>query len=88
MNSQALARSVELAPVIERVHGERHPELTRVRQITEQLAASAPGTDVGPLFAELRVVTGDYAIPDDVCETFVAVYESLARAEDELGVHA
>lgn len=83
MTDQALTTAAELAPIIERVHGEHHPELTRVREITEQLAAAGPGTDAASLFAELRTVTDDFAIPDDVCETFEATYAALERAEAE-----
>lgn len=84
MSDQALAKALELAPIIERVHGEHHPELTRVRELTEQVAAAGPEGDVKGLFAELRTVTSDYAIPNDVCETFVATYEALEQAEAEL----
>lgn len=84
MSDQALAKALELAPIIERVHGEHHPELTRVREITEQLAASGSDEDTRALFAELRSVTNGFAIPGDVCETFEATYEALERAESEL----
>ena len=84
MTETALDRALELAPIIERVHGSHHPELTRVRELTEQLGSAAgSGADTAPLFAELRTVTNDYAIPDDVCETFVATYESLQQVEAE-----
>ena len=56
MSDQALAKALELAPIIERVHGEHHPELTRVRELTEQVAAAGPEGDVKGLFAELRTV--------------------------------
>lgn len=79
MTDRHLEKAAEFAPLIESVHGEHHPELTRVREITEQLMG-APA-DPKPLFAELRAVTDNYAIPDDVCETFEAVYRSLSRAD-------
>lgn len=82
MSDSALATAQEYAPLIERVHGENHPELTRVRELTEQIGQ--PGTDNKALFAELRAVTNDYAIPNDVCETFVATYEALEQVESEL----
>ena len=81
MSDQALATALEYAPIIERVHGANHPELTRVREITEQLAAADATTDVAPLLTELRRVTDGYAIPDDVCETFEATYAALAEVE-------
>lgn len=79
MTDRHLEKAAEFAPLIESVHGAHHPELTRVREITEELMA-AP-TDSRPLFEELRAVTDNYAIPNDVCETFEAVYRSLSRAD-------
>lgn len=84
MTGQALATAAELAPIIERVHGEHHHELTRVRELTEQIVAAGADADIRPLFAELRSVTRGYAIPDDVCETFEAAYAALEEAEAEL----
>lgn len=81
MTSPALTKALELAPIIERVHGAHHPELTRVRELTESLAQD--GADTDAVFRELREVTADFAIPDDVCETFVSVYESLEQVEGE-----
>lgn len=83
-DNQHLRTAAEYAPIIERVHGENHPEITRVREITEQLSAAQPGSDVRALFAELRAVTNDYEIPGDVCETFEATYKALEEAEGQL----
>lgn len=79
MTSRYLAKAAELAPLIEKVHGANHPELTRVRELTEQL--TSPGADAPALFAELRSVTDDYALPGDACEAFEATYLALSRAE-------
>lgn len=78
-----LARATKMAPIVERVHGANHPELTRVREITEELR-EADGARVPGLFAELSAVTGDYTIPGDVCEGFEATYTALRRADGEL----
>lgn len=84
MTTETLAPALEYASLIERVHGENHPELTRVRELVDQIRTAGPATDLTPVFTELRTVTHDYAIPGDVCETFEAVYESLQRADAEL----
>lgn len=44
MTYRALEQAARLAPVIERVHGENHPEMTQVRQLTEQLQQSSDAT--------------------------------------------
>lgn len=81
MTDQNLAEAAEYAPIIERVHGANHPELTRVREITLEIRDSNDPQRRSVLFAELRAVTQNYAIPDDVCETFEATYKALERAD-------
>lgn len=79
--NENLATAAKLAPVLERVHGKNHPELTRVRELTEQLSASSDQAATANLFAQLREVTGEYAVPSDGCEAYVATYEALQAAD-------
>lgn len=72
---------------ITRAHGESHPEAFKVRELFETIQASvkAAGTnkpDLGDTFNQLRKVTDNYAIPNDVCETYAAVYNLLAEADN------
>lgn len=70
-------------PVVDRVHGAHHPEFHTVKKLTEEILAKAgqPGADLSAEFEELRKTTDNYAVPDDVCETFEAVYEMLAELD-------
>lgn len=79
-----LATAVKLAPIVERVHGSNHPELTRVRELTLQIADSKDPATVADLFRQLRSVTNNYAIPSDGCEAFAATYDALSAADKEL----
>lgn len=79
----ALARALELAPVIERVHGSHHPELTRVRELTEAISRSADAATASELFRQLRTVTDNYSVPGDGCEAFHETYASLQAADKE-----
>lgn len=82
VTDQNIAQAVELAPLIERVHGTNHPELTRVRE----LAAALPDADEhdrAGLFEQLRIVTQDYALPADACEAYTSTYRALERADRE-----
>lgn len=81
MTDQPLALAAEYAPIIERVHGENHPEFTRLRELTEQLVQAGPATDTAPLFAELRTLTNGYVTPDDTCETVEATYQALQQLD-------
>ncbi|MDO5682749.1 MAG: hypothetical protein Q4G46_07975 [Propionibacteriaceae bacterium] len=59
----------------------RQPPVTRVREITKELARADAAADTKELFRELRTLTNDYAIPDDVCVTVEATYQALERAD-------
>lgn len=78
-----LATAAELAPLIERVHGANHPELTRVRELTEQLTCSPDPEQIAGLFLELREVTDGYTVPSDGCEAFAGTYAALRAADPE-----
>ena len=41
----------------------------------------------GGVLAQIRKVTGGYALPDDACPTFRAIYEELAQMEKDLHQH-
>jgi regulator of cell morphogenesis and NO signaling len=41
----------------------------------------------GQTLAQIRKVTGDYSLPEDVCPTFRALYEELERMERDLHQH-
>lgn len=84
MTSQSLKTAAQLAPLIERVHGGHHPELTRVHEIIRELQQSESSARTSELFGELRAVTNNYAIPDDVCGAFEATYHALEQSDREL----
>ena len=84
MTNWHIEQAAQLAPIGERVHGSHHPELTRVREITEELQHTDETTHTMTLFQELRTVTEDYKIPEDVCEAFEATYHALERADQQL----
>lgn len=71
----SVERALELAPIVERVHGPGHPEMTRIREIVE--AVNAAEGDADELFVELRGLTNDYTPPADTCETVDALYGAL-----------
>lgn|SRR5690554_3814115 len=73
-------------PVVARVHGGSHPEFHEVRRVFDAMVAKIKATgDAAPElaaeFEELRTITDNYRIPDDVCETYEAVYNMLAELD-------
>jgi regulator of cell morphogenesis and NO signaling len=43
--------------------------------------------NAGAVLAQIRKVTNDYALPNDACPTFRALYEELERMEEDLHQH-
>ena len=69
-------------PVVAKVHGGTHPEFHEVRRVFDEMnkKLKAAGTDKAELaeeFAELRTITNNYAVPEDTCESYEAVYKML-----------
>ena len=65
---------------IAKVHRQHHPEVFQVRQVYEQIQKKIRegNLDVKDEFKKLRDLTGNYAIPNDVCDAFRATYALLA----------
>lgn len=76
-----LSTALQLTPLIERVHGAHHPELTRVRELTEYLGCATNADVKDDLFRELRDITDGYALPKGACEAFTVAYNALESAE-------
>lgn len=83
MTTDHLGKAAKFAPIIERVHGAGHPELTRVRELTEGLTAATEPTEFAGLFQELRSVTNNYEVPSDGCEAYTATYDALKAADTQ-----
>lgn len=68
---------------ITKVHGQNHPEVFEVREVYEDLVSKAKHSaeDYQEEFDKLRQITDNYHIPDDVCETYTAVYQYLEEAD-------
>ena len=77
----------QFVPIVDRVHGKLHPEFHDVRKLFEAIAAKIKdaGTDRPELneeFERLRAVTGNYAVPGDVCESYESVYKMLRDLDE------
>ncbi len=59
--------------------------LKRAVDIINDLEAEHTGA--GDILKELREITNDYSIPDDVCETFEKTYQKLQELESDIFQH-
>lgn len=76
----------QYVPVVARVHGGSHPEFHKVRELYDKIVSLSKDPDLQKtgtkdVFDELREVTNDYTVPDDVCESYEAVYKMLEELD-------
>ncbi len=77
----------QYVPIVDRVHGSNHPEFHDVRKVFEAMLqnieqAGAKHPALQQEFAQLRTITNTYRIPEDVCETYEAVYRMLGELDE------
>lgn len=80
MNQEIIKELDKILPVVVRVHGEHHPELRQVAALYTQMK-EAPSAAVA---AQLREVTGGFAVPADACPTFRKTYADLEALAGEV----
>ena len=82
-NLQTLKQYV---PIVARVHGQNHPEFYEVHKLFDELSrkikeAGSGAPELNEEFKKLREVTSNYTVPGDVCESYEAVYNMLAKLD-------
>lgn len=85
VTKKVLPTLIQYVPVVDRVHGDHHPEFHEVRRIFNLLSNKVRESDTTDLsfeFNQLRKITNNFDIPTDVCETFEAVYTMLKELND------
>ena len=78
-------------PVVSRVHGSAHPEFHQVHEVFEMINKKVEGSglkkaELKEEFAKLKEITNNYTIPEDVCESYQAVYQMLAELNQAYNV--
>jgi len=76
----------QYVPVVARVHGKSHPEFYEVQKTFDVLAkkikeSKPQALELDKEFQKLREITRGYTVPDDVCESYEAVYNMLAELD-------
>lgn len=73
----------KIVPIVDKVHGSHHPEFHTVKKLVETILekSASSDADLTEEFSELRKATGNYTVPDDVCETYAAVYKILGELD-------
>lgn len=76
----------QYVPIVDRVHGANHPEFHDVRKVFEEInlkikKAEANKAILDKEFQLLRKITNNYTLPNDVCESYEAVYNMLGELD-------
>jgi len=79
-------RLEQFTPIVQRVHGDNHPEFHEVKNLWDQIngktqAADLDKPELDDEFKGLRQTTDNYTVPDDVCESYEAVYTMLSEID-------
>ncbi len=77
---EIIAELDKILPVVERVHGDHHPELHTVAALYTALKENADSQKL----AQLREVTSNFTAPADACPTYIKTYADLAILAREL----
>ncbi|SRR5690554_901841 len=74
-----LDRLAMFVPIVDKVHGKHHPEFHDVRRVFETMKDKIEKEDfiLDNEFKELKTITNNYEVPNDVCESYEAVYHML-----------
>lgn len=80
-------RLEQFVPVVARVHGESHPEFHEVKRLFEEINEKTKATpndkpNLVNEFKELRDITDNYRVPNDVCESYEGVYKMLEEVDE------
>lgn len=76
----------QYVPIVDRVHGNTHPEFHEVRKLFDAIIkktteAGEERPELNEEFTKLRKITNNYTVPDDVCESYEAVYNTLSEVD-------
>lgn len=76
----------QYVPIVSKVHGKSHPEFYEVDRLFVELTGiiKKAGSNIPRIseeFLKLREVTNNYTVPDDVCESYEAVYDMLSELD-------
>ena len=76
----------QYVPIVDRVHGDNHPEFHEVRKVFDVLVkktkdAGNEKPDLNEELTQLREITDNYTVPGDVCESYESVYNMLEEVD-------
>lgn len=83
--NQEILKQLDLfVPIVNKVHGKNHPEFNEVKNNYDVInnKLNTNNFNLENEFTNLRKITSNYKIPNDVCESYEAVYLMLEKLDD------
>ena len=87
MVEQNMETLEQYVPIVDRVHGESHPEFHDVHRLFNQINKKIKETNLDRVelneeISKLRKITSNYTVPSDVCESYEAVYNMMSELDE------
>jgi len=87
MVEQNMETLEQYVPIVDRVHGESHPEFHDVHRLFNQInkkikEINLDRVELNEEFSKLRKITNNYTVPSDVCESYEAVYNMMSELDE------
>ena len=83
--NQEILKQLDLfVPIVNKVHGKNHPEFNEVKRNYEVIDNKLKNNDFNLTveFNNLKKITNNYKIPNDVCESYETVYNMLEKLDN------
>ena len=83
--NQEILKQLDLfVPIVNKVHGKNHPEYNEVKRNYDFIDNKLNNNDFNLTveFNNLKKITNNYKIPNDVCESYEAVYNMLEKLDN------
>lgn len=87
IKAEQLVTLAQYVPIVDRVHGDHHPEFHEIRRVFEIIqekirSAGDEKPQIDDEIINLREISKNYTVPSDVCETYEAVYVMLSELDE------
>src|SRR5690554_2484681 len=74
----------KFVPIVNKVHGKDHPEFNKVKTEFDLMVEKITNENYKIIeqFDHLKMITNNYQVPEDTCESYEMVYQMLKELDD------
>lgn len=84
LESEYMEKLKLFVPIVNRVHGKEHPEFNDVKIEFDNISNKINNENylLKEEFNNLKKITNNYQVPNNVCESYEMVYQMLKELDD------